>query len=154
MDHLRGYENVGHVLGVLAETHEELARAIGELGDHSSDERRKMILGYLADQQSRRAADLAMYQRDAKATLLEQWLQIPFPENPSKLIASLRAQGSASIDVDELLSETDGFMERLLTHLEDRAETSNAKALFHDLLEIDNREKHLRSRALASFAQI
>ena len=33
MDRLRVYENVDHVLGVLAEMHEAIARAISELSD-------------------------------------------------------------------------------------------------------------------------
>ncbi len=154
MDHLRGYENVGHVLRVLSEMHEEIAGAISGLSAQTHDERRKMTLDYLADEQSKRAASLLVFQRDAEPMLLEQWLQIPFPEAPLDLIASLRAQESASSSVDGLVSEIDTFIGKLLSHLRDRAETSNAKALFEDLLYIDSRERQLRSRGLASFAQI
>lgn len=154
MDQLKGYENVGHVLNVLSEMHEEIAKALSELSEQTRDERRTMTLDYLAAEQTKRAASLLVFQRDAEPMLLEQWLQIPFPEAPLDLIASLRAQESGSASIDALISEMDTFIGELLSHLRDRAETSNAKALFEDLLYIDNRERQLRSRGLASFAQV
>ncbi len=49
MDHLRQYENVGHVLQVLSQMHADIAKVIRALDDQTHDERQKMILGYLAD---------------------------------------------------------------------------------------------------------
>lgn len=154
MDRLRAYETVGHVLGVLAEMHDQIARLLGDLGVEAGDERRKLNLDYLADYHSRRAAALAAYQEDAEATMLEQWFQIPFPEEPRDLVASLRTQGTEQVPVDELVVRVDAFMDQLLPHLRDRAETRNAKDLFQGLLDIEERDRHLRSRALASFEQI
>lgn len=154
MDRLRGYENVGHVLDVLAQMHEQLALVLGELAAEATDERRKMNLGYLAGHQSSRAAALLAHREHADAALLEQWFQIPFPEEPIDLIASLRAHESESASIDTLVSQIDAFMDRLLPHMRDRAETRNASELFEGLLEIENRERHLRSLALASFEQM
>jgi hypothetical protein len=154
MDHLRGYENVDHVLGILSEMHEQISRVINDLSVRTSSERQKLILDYLADHQSKRATSLAAYHRGANATLLKQWFQVPFPEDPRDLITSLRARAPDEASVDELVSELDTFMDRLLIHLRDRSETSNAKALFQDLLDIETRERLLRSRALASFDQM
>ncbi|MFW6092685.1 MAG: hypothetical protein ACODAC_01845 [Pseudomonadota bacterium] len=153
MDRLRGYENVDHVLGVLVEMHERLGEVIGELAGRAGGERDRMALRYLAEHQSGRAAALADYRRDADPTLLKQWLQIPFPEEPGDLIDALGSRGDDA-SVESLVTEIDGFMDRLLHHLRDRAETDNARALFRDLLDIEDRERHSRSRALASFAQI
>lgn len=154
MDRLRAYESVSHVLEVLADMHAQLALVLGELAAQASDERRKMNLGYLAGHQSSRAAALLAYREDAETSLLDQWFQIPLPEEPPDLIASLRTQDSDDASIDTLVSGIDAFMDRLLPHLRDRAETRNAKELFEDLLEIENRERHLRSRALASFEQM
>jgi hypothetical protein len=154
MDHLRAYENVDHVLSVLSEMHEHIAQVINELSGQARSDRRKMILNYLAEHQSKRATALAAYRRGADATLLKQWFQIPFPEDPLDLIASLRARAPDETSIDGLVSEIDTFMDRLLPHLRDRSETSNVKTLFQDLLDIETRERLLRSRALASFAQI
>ncbi len=154
MDRLLGYENVGHVLSVLSDMHEQIGQVLGELGHQAADERRKLNLEYLAEHQSRRATALVSYQQNADPTLLEQWFQIPFPEEPSDLIASLQTRESDQLSIDSLVCEIDTFMDRLLPHLRDRAETRNAKALFDDLMEIESRERHLQSRALASFAQI
>lgn len=151
MDHLRQYENVGHVLEVLSQLHADIAKVIGALGDEADDERQTMILGYLADHQSERAKSLAAYHRDAEATLLKQWFQIPFPEDPSDLLDSLRAFAPDTVSIQDLLSQIDTFMDLLLPHLRDRAETNNVKALFQSLLEIENRERSLRTRALGSF---
>jgi hypothetical protein len=154
MDRLRAYETVGHVLGVLAEMHEQIARVLGELGGQACDERRKLNLDYLSGHHARRAAALAAYQEDAEAPMLDQWFQIPFPEEPRDLLASLQTQGLEQTSIDELVVRIDAFMDRLLPHLRDRAETRNAKELFQGLLDIEERDRHLRSRALASFEQI
>jgi hypothetical protein len=154
MDHLRGYENAGHVLRVLAEMHEEIAQVLNELGGQARDDRRKLNLAYLADHHSKRASALSAYHRDADATLLQQWFQIPFPEDPRELIESLRALAPEHASLERLMSDIDTFIDRLLSHLRDRSETSNVKALFQDLLDIETRERLMRSRALASFAQI
>jgi len=154
MDRLRGYENVGHVLDVIAEMHAQLAAMLSEFGVQTSDERRKMNLDYLAGHQSSRAAALLAYRDDADASLLEQWFQIPFPEEPLDLITLLRAHESDNASIDTLVSAIDAFTDKLLPHLRDRAETRNARELFEDLLAIEDRERHLRSLALASFEQM
>lgn len=154
MSRLRGYENVSHVLEVLAQMHAQLALVLSEIGVEANDERRRMNLDYLAGHQSSRAAALLAYRKDADASLLDQWFQIPFPEEPADLIDALRAHESDHASIDTLVSAIDAFMDKLLPHLRDRAETRNAKALFEDLLAIENRERHLRSLALASFEQM
>ena len=137
MDRLRGYETVGHVLEVLAEMQEQLGRVLDELGCRTSEERRKLNLDYLARHHSARATVLEAYQEDSEASTLGQWFQIPFPEEPRDLLASLRAPESAELSIDELVVRIDGFMDRLLPHLANRAETRNARELFQGLLDIE-----------------
>jgi hypothetical protein len=154
MDHLRAYESVDHVLSVLSEMHQQIAQVMNELSGLAHEDRGKLALDYLADHESARATALAAYQGDADATLLKQWFQIPFPENLLDLIASLRSRISNEASIDGLVSEIDEFMDRLLPHLRDRSATSTVNALFQDLFDIEIRERLLRSRALASLAQL
>ena len=154
MERLHGYENVDHVLRVLSEIHMHINRAIRQLGDHAHNGRRNLALGYLADHHSKRADDLASYRRDAGSTLLKQWFQIPFPEDPRELIESIRSMEPENTPIEEVIYAIDTFMDRLLQHMKSRAETRNVQALFADLLEIEDRERHLRSRALSSLDQI
>lgn len=154
MDHLRHYENVGHVLDVLSQMHADISKVIYMLGGQASGARQKMMLGYLADQHSRRAVLLEAYHRGADATLLKQWFQIPFPEDPVDLLASLRALKPGTGIIQELITAIDAFMDQLLPHLQKRAEAENVKALFQNLLDTETQERRLRSRALASFEQI
>lgn len=49
--------------------------------------------------------------RDADATSLKQWFQIPFPEDSVDLLESLRACAPDTVDVQDLLSEIDTFMD-------------------------------------------
>lgn len=155
MKRLEGYENVGNVLHILAEFHRGLAGFFENTGKAVTDERMRMMLAHLVKHQRQRAVALENYQRDAPATLLKSWLQIPFPENPGSFLESLGEQNGMTVEaLQQLLSRVDGFVSQLLHHLETRAESANVEALFHDLHEIDNRERLLRSRALSSFSQI
>ncbi len=154
MDHLRHYENVGHVLEVLSEMHLDIAEVISELAAKAGNERQALILEYLADHQSERGTALAEYHRDANTTLLEEWLQIPFPEDPLDLLASLRAFAPTEVPIEDLIAEIDDFMDLLLPHLRDRSEAQGVKALFQNLLELETAERLSRSRAMGSFSQI
>ena len=154
MDRLQGYENVDHVLAVLADMHRCIHQLIGELGGKASDDRRKMALGYLAEQHAKRSAVITSYRQDAEPTLLRQWLQTPFPQQPDDLVRSLTSICQGEPSIEYLMSEIDNFTDRLLHHLSDRAETANAQALLQNLRDIEDRERHLRSRDLSSFSQI
>lgn len=154
MDHLRHYENVGHVLEVLSQMHADIGRVINELAAKSSSERQQLILEYLAGHQSERATSLAEYHRDADTTLLKEWLQIPFPEDPLDLLKTLRAFAPDTVAAEDLTYEIDTFMDLLLPHLRDRAEAQGVKALFQNLLDMDISERLSRSRALGSFSQM
>lgn len=154
MDHLRHYENVGHVLEVLAQMHADIGKVIADLAAQANNERQQLILEYLADHQSERGTSLAEYHRSANTTLLKQWFQIPFPEDPLDLLASLRSCAPDTVAIQDLISEIDTFIDDLLPHLRDRAEGNDVKKLFQNLLDMDTSERLLRSRALESFSQI
>lgn len=154
MDQLRHYENVDHVLEVLANMHADIARVISELAADAESERQQLILEYLAVHQYERGTSLAEYHRDADSQLLQEWLQIPFPEDPMDLLETLGAFASDTLEVEDLLGEIDTFMDLLLPHLRDRSEAQRVKALFQNLLDMDINERLLRSRALGSFAEM
>ncbi|MGE0621282.1 MAG: hypothetical protein AB7O54_01615 [Pseudomonadales bacterium] len=152
MERLEGYENVDHVLSVLAEFHRRLAGWMSELGE-VAEERRGLEFRYVARQHTLRSEALADFRSDADPTLLRSWFQIPFPENPADFLRGLASQPDA-VSLTEILAATDGFIDRLLSHLHDRAETAGVKALFQDLLDSELRDRRLRSRALDSFSRL
>ena len=154
INRLQAYETVGHVLSALEQMHERIGEVLSDFGTHTSDERRRLNLEYLAEHQRRRAADLTAYCGRATEPVLEMWLQVPFPEQPGELIAELQAQDADQGSITKMIAAIDDFTGRLLTHMRDRAETPDAKKMFEGLLDIENQERRLRSRALASFAQI
>ena len=155
MERISGYENVDHVLEVLAEFHRQLARAFVTLGERSSDERGQLALNYLAQHHRKRADALKSYQEHAPQSLRSNWFQVPFPKDPGTFVGSLDTSQQLDLDqVNDLLLRIDAFVSEFLQHMESRAETTNVKSLFRDLLTIDERERLLRSRALASFSQI
>jgi predicted RNA-binding Zn ribbon-like protein len=155
MERLEGYENVGHVIGVLEEFHRQLVHAFSKWREQTDDERSKLIVGYLADHQARRAQALEDFHRDAPRSLLTSWFQIPFPEDPRAFLRSVQsAEAPAPGQIEEVISRIDDFLDRMLHHMRDRAETHDVEAFFNDLLEIEKRERMLRSRAMSSFHQI
>jgi hypothetical protein len=155
MERLEGYENVDHVIGVLVEFHRHLADVFSGRREQTGDERSNLIIGYLADHQARRAGALEDFRRDAPRSLLDSWFQIPFPEDPGAFLRSVQGvEASAPDRIDQVVAKVDEFMERMLRHMRDRAETRNVVDFFDDLLEIEQRERRLRSRAMSSFQQI
>jgi hypothetical protein len=155
MERLKGYENVQHVIDVLAAFHRQLASAFSSWRDQGDDDRTKMILNYLAGHHTRRAQALEDFQRDAPRSLLDSWFQIPFPQDPIAFLENLqRADAAASDQIDDHLVRIDEFVDRMLQHMRDRAETHDVQAFFNDLLDIEKRERVLRSRAMSSVQQV
>ena len=76
-DRLQAYENVDHVLKILSDIHARITDAFKVLSEKTSDSRRKLVLNYLAEDHSRRAAALSDYRKDSDPTLLRQWFQVP-----------------------------------------------------------------------------
>lgn len=153
MYRLEGYENVDHVLRVLAEFHRQFAELTNEFGG-SQDDRRGLKFQYVASQHSQRAKTLADFRSGTDATVLESWFQVPFPENPDDFIRRIRSRVSEEVALEDLLAEVDSFTDRLLQHLHDRAETDSVIALFQDLLNSERQNRKLRSRGLGSFASL
>lgn len=155
MRRLEGYENVDNVLSILADFHRHLANMFRLSGEHQSGERARLLLNYLSDHQAKRAAALEDFRKDAAPSLMKNWFQIPFPEAPQTFLDGLDLSGEVGEDeIHAVVSRVDDFMSRLLNYVKSRAETTNVRELFEDLLSIEERERVLRSRALSSFSRI
>jgi hypothetical protein len=154
MERLSGYENTEHVLRILIEFHCRMSTLYSELAATATEQRSQMTLHYLQEHEEQHAEALRRSCADAPRSLLANWFQIPFPEDPETFFQSIDPENALDSDaIVALAGRVDGYLMRLLIYIESRAETANVKELFASLQALQNNKQRLRSRALASFLQ-
>lgn len=136
MTGITGFENAAHVLDELIACHQHLAELYDRLQPATSP-LGVMFLEQLSLRENKLADTLERYEDNAPVKVLKTWIQIPFPEDPDKFLASLEndiPDELSTQDIYELASEADAFITRLLEHLRERCDIPDVKKLFEDLL--------------------
>ncbi len=157
MTRLQSYDNAAHVLSELIGYHEHLAEIYDDLASESENEMSKMLLDFLATREEKLTETLEKYEDGAPDRILKTWIQIPYPEDMDAFLTKFEKQLSNDMDplqVYELASKADSFVEGLLSHLRDRCEVQHVKELFADLLKGEKDENIALSKAYNSLREM
>lgn len=156
MSRLQTYENAAHVLDELISFHQELSDQYDTLAGKSSHPLSAMLLQFMADREKKLSDTLERYEASAPYKVLKTWIQIPFPEDLESFLGSLQAELTPDMEPDqvyELGNKVDSYIADLLTHLQERCETKEIKALFQDLLKGEHDESIALSKAYNSLRE-
>ena len=157
MSRLQSFDNAAHVLDELISFHEHLAEIYADLSEQANNAFSKMLLEFLTSREKKLADTLERYEDNAPYKVLKTWIQIPFPEDPESFLADLPNAASADMEplqVYEMGEKGDDFIARLLTHVHDRCEINEVKALFADLLKGERDENIALSKAYNSLREM
>jgi hypothetical protein len=156
MTGLTSFENAAHVLDELIACHEHLAELYQRLQDFA-DPLGGMFLEQLSVREKKLAETLERYEDSAPVKVLKTWIQIPFPEDPDKFLASLEQGLPTELlpqDIYELASKADEFICRLLEHLRDSCHVADVKKVFEDLLAGEKIEQIALSKTYNSLREM
>lgn len=157
MSRLTSFDNAAHVLDELINLHEQLAKLYEDLATGANKPLSKMLLDFLVSREKKIADTLENYADNAPDKVLKTWIQIPYPEDPETFLNEFAPGASADMEplqVYELGEKADDFVSRLLSHVHDRCEIKEVKALFADLVQGERNENIALSKAYNSLREM
>lgn len=141
------FDQTREVLGFVERFHEEIARSYTELGERIPDRRSKLLLDYMSIRELGLAEAVRSFASAAKDPALKEW--DPFTIDDLAVRARLKEGLDPDAPPDNLLElglEIAEWFEKLYTRLEAKSGTPEQKALFSNLRDRANREKHKLAR--------
>lgn len=156
MTRLQTYENAAHVLDELISFHEELSSQYNTMAENSTVPLSALLLQFLAEREKKMAQTLEKYEVSASYKVLKTWIQIPYPEDPESFLGSLQPAMTPDLkpeQVYDLGNTADAFIARLLSHLHERCDIAEIKALFQDLMKGEHDESVALSKAYNSLRE-
>lgn len=139
---MHNFEQVKDVLDYGIDLHTQLRGLYDRLGQQSEQARVKMLLDYLSRHERNRQAAMQRFEEGARASVLNVWLQY----SPSSDIEQLLTNYATTpiLTVEDALNVGMAFDNALIALYREAAEeidTPEAKEVFHNLAEMEEREK-------------
>jgi hypothetical protein len=156
MSRLQTFENAAHVLDELISFHRELSDQYDTLAGKSSNPLSAMLLQFMSEREKKLCDTLKRYEASAPEKVLNTWIQIPYPEDLESFLGSMQVELTPDMEPDqvyELGNKVDSYVADLLTHLEQRCDMKEIKALFQDLLKGEHDESVALSKAYNSLRE-
>lgn len=141
------FDQTGEVLRYVERFHEDLARAYAELSEHMPERRARLLLDYMVSRETETAEAVRQFAHDSPDPSLKEW--DPFTIDDSAIRARVKSALRGDAPTDELLGlalEVAAWFEGLFLRLETKSGTPEQKALFANLRERAEREKHKLAR--------
>ena len=121
--------------------HSDFKNYFEKILDNQNQEKIKMILGYLAEHESKMVQTLNEYVKGLAKSIEETWYQfIELPKKPTCL-KNLSFKGDMSIDsVLELISKMDNCLINLYKKLSEISVTDETRKIFQNLADLEKNE--------------
>ena len=145
------FETLRDVIQFSRELHEELAERYEDVRDHSTRERARLLLDYLARHERHLQQSLQRYQRDAADRLLDAWFSY-MPEHRLEDIVA-EVEMFADMEVDQILAEAlklDDHLIALYREMAQRAPSVQVREVCQNLLQLEASEQIRAARGALS----
>ena len=140
---VKTYECVRDVLDHAKAFHGELKEKYDALEHEASAPRVKMLLDYLSRHEAHLQESLSDFEEDASAQILDTWFKYVPSEAQLQQISQIKLDEDMSIrDVVETALRMDNLLVDLYRDVAEVAVTDDVKAVFTNLLALEEREKH------------
>lgn len=136
-------ETVRDIIDRIRALHNQLSWFYETLGDAVQKERVRMLLRYIGRHERNMESALAKYQQGASRAVLNTWFKNA-PENPLRTCLSNVAI-VADMDTDEVIRivlAMDRCLVDAFQRIADSAVSEDVKALFQDLITLEQEEEH------------
>ncbi|HUL11170.1 MAG TPA: hypothetical protein VLU73_03250 [Methylococcaceae bacterium] len=144
---MHNFEQVKDVLDHGRKLHAELRKFYDSLNGQNQQDRVRMVLDYLSRHEQNREEALERFEHDARKGILETWMQYaPSSTVEQKLKATCIAPNMSVDEVLKLAMEFDNALVELYKEAAREAEEDHVKAVFQDLVKMENGEKERLAR--------
>jgi hypothetical protein len=139
---LHNFEQVKDVLDYGIELHAQLRTLYSDLGEQSDQARVKMVLDYLSRHERNRAEALRRFEQPPHANSLDVWLQYAPSLEIEQMLKDCAIRPDMSVDdVVKISLRFDNALIEIYKEAAREAEDTNARAIFENLVEMEEKEK-------------
>jgi hypothetical protein len=139
---LHNFEQVKDVLDYGIELHAQLRSLYDTLSGRSEQARVKMVLDYLSRHERNRAEAMKRFEQDPHASSLDVWLQYAPTLEIEQMLADCAIRPDMSVDdVMKIAMTFDNALIEIYKEAAREAEDTNARAIFENLVEMEEKEK-------------
>lgn len=139
---LHNFEQVKDVLDYGIELHAQLRTLYSDLSEQSDQARVKMVLDYLSRHERNRAEALRRFEQPPHANSLDVWLQYAPSLEIEQMLKDCAIRPDMSVDdVVKIALQFDNALIEIYKEAAREAEDTNARAIFENLVEMEEKEK-------------
>lgn len=137
------------------ELHAEIKKLFDDLNEHAELERVKLLLDFLGRHESHMEEALARFEKSSHSGILEAWLEY----SPELDVAAVMQQCAlpdkpTSDDIFDAAMKFDDTLVQLYREIRTKANDRKTRALFDNLLTLEEKEQIQVARAVMSLADM
>lgn len=139
---LRNFEQVKDVLDYGIELHAHLRTLYDKIGEQAEQARVKMLLEYLSRHERSRAEAMRRFEEAPKNRVLDVWLQYAPSSEIEQMLAQCVIKPDMSVrDIVKIAMTFDNALIAIYKEAAREAEDTTAKAVFQNLVEMEEKER-------------
>ena len=128
--------------------HGKIKELYEDLNEHAQLERVKLLLDFLSRHEQRMEESLARFEKVSRHGILEAWLEYSPGLDVDKVMDRFRLRENPSSDeIIQIAMDFDDALVSLYREVAEKANNSKVKALFNNLLQLEESEKIQVARA-------
>jgi rubrerythrin len=128
--------------------HGKIKELYQDLNEHAEFERVKMLLDFLSRHEEHMEESLARFEKDARKSILEAWLEYSPELNVDAVMARFPVHEKPSSDeIFQLAMDFDDTLVKLYREVAEKVNDSKTKDVFKNLLQLEEKEKIQVARA-------
>ena len=128
--------------------HGKIKELYEDLNEHAQLERVKLLLDFLSRHEQRMEESLARFEKESRHGILEAWLEYSPGLDVDKVMDRFRLRENPSSDeIIQIAMDFDDALVSLYREVAEKANNSKVKALFNNLLQLEESEKIQVARA-------
>lgn len=136
------YQTVKDVVDHSRKLHQQIGQMYGKLAKEQSQEKVGMLLDYLQRHESHLENSLCDFENDKSQKVLESWFQYAPDHDIDELLAKMEVHDHMNADqVVTMALELDDYFISLYQDMVDSTSSSAVRAVFQNLLDMEEQEK-------------
>lgn len=148
---MKTFETVTDVLDNARHFHHYAETVYLGLQRELSNERAKMLLGFMAEHEKGMENTLQQFSRKSPAHILDTWIQFTVEESPKAFFDEAQQGLAHTVDgISAMGQRADSYLEAVFQTAEEMATSGDVKELFGHLVSLEVREKRQLSNATNS----
>jgi rubrerythrin len=128
--------------------HGKIKELYDDLNEHAQLERVKMLLDFLSRHEQHMEESLARFENESRHGILEAWMEYSPGLDVEKVMDRFHLRENPSSDeIIQIAMDFDDTLVSLYKEIADKANNTKVKALFNNLLQLEEKEKVQVARA-------